>query len=99
MAEKIPVLFAKLMDVDAGRSEVLARERKEGGIAQLFAIAASCSAGAPKKFGEHVAAGYRVKCNHTGREFWVWGADRQMNDIEIAALFRRQIEAKLIPDC
>jgi len=101
MPEKTPVAdwITWRMDVDAGQSEILALEQKEENIAQSIAVAFFCSVGSAKKFGDHVALGYRVTCYRTGKQFWMWGADRQMKDGEIEAFFRRQIETNLVADC
>ena len=94
-----PDWLANRMDVDAGQKAILASEEREKNIAQNLAAILDCSVTSAEKFGDRIAVGYRIACNRVGKEFWIWGSDRPMNQIELEAYLRQQIEAKLVADC
>jgi len=78
---------------------ILALGQHEQGIVQKAAELFGCSILSTGKFGDRIAVGYRVACDATGKEFWVWGSDRQMNDSEIYSSFVHQFAAQLAASC
>ena len=97
MVEKtlFPDWLASRMDIAAGQKAIFASEENQKSTAQDLAVVLGCSVTSAQKFGDRLAIGYRITSNLADQEFWIWGADRPMNQAEIEAYLRRQIEANL----
>jgi len=84
------------MDTEAGREETPALEYE---IAQEVSSSLFCSIVSVNKFDNRTSIGYRLTCDSTLQQFWIWGADRPMTPFEIHSNFSLQIAANLCATC
>jgi hypothetical protein len=100
MASKAtPGWLAERLNVEEGRELILALENDKYDAARQVADSLFCSVVSIGKFGDRVALGYKVVYLPLGKEFWIWGSDRQISNFEVHVSFTRQIATQLGSCC
>lgn len=81
------------LDTEAGL------DRLEYEIAREVSSSLFCSIVSIDRFADRTSTGYRLTCDRTLQQFWIWGPDRPMTPAEIQTNFSQQIAANLCATC